>query len=313
MKIHTFLIDIENQSLNFDTSDLAELDRALTSCSRLPQCEIRHHFDNTTFPDEATDADFVLTWKFESQWYKRFSHLKGVFTPAAGDDWVAADPSGKVSVTNGTFHGPVLAESLLSAILFMNHRMPSMIRNFQARQWNRNLQTGSRLLSNQTILIIGMGHIGMHCAQLMKPLVKQVLGVRRSAVATEQFEIYSIARLPMLLPMADHVVLLLPGGPETNRFMNRDRLDLMQPGAYIYNFGRGNALVAADLIPCLNRLGGAFLDVTENEPLPATSPLWQQKNVFITPHSSCMYKDYTGLYIEEIVQHLSSETFNKAH
>ena len=118
----------------------------------------------------------------------------------------------------------------------------------------------------------------------------------------------------MLLPIADHVVLLLPGGPETNRFMNRDRLDLMQPGAYIYNFGRGNALVAADLIPCLNRLGGAFLDVTEDEPLPAISPLWQQKNslptVFITPHSSCMYKDYTGLYIEEIVQHLSSETFN---
>ncbi|MDZ7686291.1 MAG: hypothetical protein U5O39_15900 [Gammaproteobacteria bacterium] len=68
-----------------------------------------------------------------------------MLTPAAGADWVRPDPSERVPVIYGTFHGDILRESLLHAVLFMNHNMPAMIRNFEARQWDRNLQADSRL------------------------------------------------------------------------------------------------------------------------------------------------------------------------
>ncbi len=80
----------------------------------------------------------------------------------------------------------------------------------------------------------------------------------------------------------------------------------MKEGAYIYNFGRGNSLIAEDLIPALRdgRLGGAFLDVTEEEPLPADSPLWSEANVVITPHSSCVCSEYKAGFVEELVPRL---------
>ena len=103
------------------------------------------------------------------------------------------------------------------------------------------------------------------------------------------------------LPRADHVILLLPGTSGTDRFMNPDRLAKMKPGAFIYNFGRGNALHSADLVSYWSHLGGAFLDVTDEEPLPNDSPLWQLENLMITPHSSCVYQDYKSAFLNEAI------------
>lgn len=291
MKIATFLIDDEADSLHFDAEDLAPLQQAF------PQATITHHQTSATFLEDAQDVDVVLTWHFEAAWYRYFSSLSLIYTPAAGGDWVADDPQANVPVIHGTFHGPILGESLLSALLFMNHRMPAMIRNHQARQWDRKLQGGTRLLATQTILIIGMGNIGTFCAKLLAPLAREIIGVRQLADENTK----GVSDLPQLLPNADHVILLLPGKEETNRFMNKERLAQMKQGSYIYNFGRGNSLHAEDLIPALDHLAGAFLDVTETEPLPAESPLWGHQKVFITPHSSCMYEDYTARYIEEVI------------
>ncbi len=296
MNIHTFLADPEAKSLNFAADDLRALDHAL------PGHTLVHHESEASLlrPVHASGAECVLAWKFSADWYTRFPRLKTIFTPAAGRDWVAPDPSGKVRVVHGTFHGPILGESLLGAVLFMNHRMPAMIRNFEQRQWNRNLQSDTRLLSGQTILLIGLGHIGSYCARMFQPLARRVIGVRRTSEPVAGIETYRADQVNELLPMADHVILLLPGTPDTDRFMDPERLGLMKQGAYVYNFGRGNALTTADLLVALPRLGGAFLDVTDEEPLSAHSALWSAENVFITPHSSCMYLDYTRRFIEEV-------------
>lgn len=299
MEIHTFLVDEDASSLNFSSADLMALDRAL------PGHQLYHHTTSASLLNAAASADYIVTWKFEAGWYASCSNLRGIFTPAAGRDWIATDPSGNVAVSHGTFHGPILGESLLSAVLFMNHRMPDMIRNFRAQSWDRNLQSTSRLLSQQTVLIVGLGHIGTYCARMLKPLTNRIIGVRRNVPTRSEFECVGVDQLPDMLPLADHVVLLLPGETQTNRFLNGERLAMMKPGSFVYNFGRGNSLVAADLIPALGRLGGAFLDVTETEPLPPDSALWHQHNVFITPHSSCMYQDYTTRFIAEIAEQLN--------
>jgi phosphoglycerate dehydrogenase-like enzyme len=226
-------------------------------------------------------------------------------TPAAGKELVEPHPSGKVKIVHGTFHGKLLSESLLSALLFMNHRMPQMLDNFQQHAWNRDIQGPSRLLSDQTVMIIGFGHIGQHCAKVLRHLGTRVIGISRSAKPVSfEAEVYGLELLADYLPEADHVVLLLPGGKETDQFMYETRLAICKKGAYLYNFGRGNALHSKDLVKCWEHLGGAFLDVTDEEPLPATSELWSLKNMMITPHSSCIYKSYKEAFLKETLDYL---------
>ena len=92
--------------------------------------------------------------------------------------------------------------------------------------------------------------------------------------------------LDMLLGRADIVAMVLPGGSATNHIMDERRLRLMKKGAYLINVGRGNAIDPDGLYKALKdgHLGGCGLDVTEPEPLPADSPLWDLENLVITPH-----------------------------
>jgi phosphoglycerate dehydrogenase-like enzyme len=88
----------------------------------------------------------------------------------------------------------------------------------------------------------------------------------------------------------DYLVLVLPRTAATTGLINYEALKKMKPSAVIINVGRGNVIVAADLIRALkNRLiRAAVLDVFEEEPLPADSPLWGLTNAFITPHNSAL-------------------------
>ena len=304
MELHTCLWN-DVEAFDFDEDDFESL------AIHFPDLQIKTHRSVDDFLATAHQADFLLTWDYEEAWYQACTNLKAIFTPAAGNEWVQSDPNNKVSLVHGTFHGSILAESLLSAILFMNHAMPDMIRNHKARTWDRNSQKSCSILRNQHVLMIGLGHIGSTCTSLIRCMGAEVIGVKRRVenVNSSDVEVKAINELEDLLPWADHVVLLLPGEPDTDRFMNPKRLKLMKPGSYIYNFGRGNALTTADLLANLDRLGGAFLDVVDEEPLPPNSPLWNQHKVMITPHSSCIYREYKSMFVSEVISHLKEETW----
>ena len=288
MELHT-LLRSDIRAFDFMPDDFGPVR------GRLPDARLTHHDDEAQLAAALGSAAYVLTWAFNADWYERAPNLRAVLTPAAGADWVAPDPSGRVPVIHGTFHGEILRESLLHAVLFMNHNMPAMIRNFEQRAWDRNLQHGSRLLAGQRALIIGYGSIGKSCGELLERVGMQVVGVGRSASGDKR----GIESLSDELPLADHVVIVLPGDASTDGLIGADELARCKDGAFIYNFGRGNALPSAALLEHLPRLGGAFLDVVDEEPLPADSPLWQQPNVMITPHSSCVYRDYIPRYLAE--------------
>jgi D-2-hydroxyacid dehydrogenase (NADP+) len=299
MELHTCLWnDVDAFSFREDDLQLIK--------THYPELRIRVHKNVESFLSQAQFADFVLTWDFEVAWYETCTRLKTVFTPAAGNDWVHADPGNRVQLVHGTFLGPMLAESLLGAMLLMNHKMPLMILNQQSKKWDRNIQGSSRLLGNQTVLLIGLGKIGLSCAKLIQHTGAEVIGIRRNPDRKSDtgIDVRSMDELDTLLSRADHVALLLPGNAGTDRFMNPDRLALMKPGSYLYNFGRGNSLNCSDLLSSLDHLGGAFLDVTDEEPLPADSPLWDSSKVMITPHSSCIYHEYKSLFINEVINHL---------
>ena len=298
MELHTCLWN-DVQAFHFNDVDFDILRRAM------PGLTVVVHANESSFLEQAEKVEAVLAWDFKAAWYPQFTNLKWIMTPAAGKDWVEPHPLGKVKIVYGTFHGKRLSESLLSALLFMNHQMPRMLDNFRERAWDRDIQGQSRLLSDQTVMIIGFGHIGQDCAKALARMGTCVIGVSRSATPVSfGAEVYGLELLADHLPKADHVVLLLPGGEETERFMDETRLAMCKKGAYIYNFGRGNALYSRDLVASWEHLGGAFLDVTDEEPLPATSELWALKNMMITPHSSCIYKSYKEAFLKETLNYL---------
>lgn len=305
MKLHTCLWNAV-AAFDFKPEDFEPLRQAL------PQLELTIHESAETFLAVASEAEYLLTWEFPEAWYDACPNLKAIYTPAAGDDWVVPDPRGKVQLVHGTFHGPILAESLLSAMLFMNHKMPAMLANHARREWDRDLQQDCRLLHEQTVLIIGLGHIGTACARLLRQTGARVIGIKRDTGKqygdTQGIEVRGPGELDRSLAEADHVALLLPANADTDRYLDAGRIMKCKPGVYLYNFGRGNALASADVIATADYIGGAFLDVVDEEPLPASSPLWQLPNVMITPHSSCVYREYKSRFVDEVAASLQSVT-----
>jgi len=145
-------------------------------------------------------------------------------------------------------------------------------------------------IDGKTVLVVGLGGIGTEVARRAHALGMRVVATRASGHQGPEFVSY--VGLPdellKLAADADFVVNCTPLTPETTGIFNRQFFDALKPGADFISVGRGPSTVTADLIAALKsgRLGGAGLDVTDPEPLPADSPLWHLPNVIITPHIS---------------------------
>lgn len=302
MELHTCLWS-DVAAFDFASDDFHALQQAF------PSLNLVVHDNADSFLAAAASVAWLLTWEFPEAWYASCPNLQTIMTPASGRDWIAADPSSQVEVVHGTFHGPMMAESALSALLYMNHQMPLMLQNHADRAWDRNLQQNSRLLGNQCVVIVGFGRIGQAFGQLIGTTCAEVIGVRRSNPGElDGMQVRTVSDLPEVLPSADHVILVLPGDNSTDHFLTPELIRLCKPGVYLYNFGRGNALTTDTVLEVACDIGGAFLDVTDVEPLPSDSQLWQLPNVMITPHSSCIYQEYKANFVAEVIRHLQSET-----
>lgn len=277
-----------------------------------PSLDLVFHDDSENFVNALPDAELISTWQFKAEWFDRAPNLKAVFTPAAGKDWVAEDPTGRVKVIFGAFHGGMIAESLLGTMLHFNRHMPALLENERQKGWDRNLQFDSRMLSNQRALIVGYGSIGKECAKRLAALGMTVVGYQRSVkdgVDPETGARY-ITDNSLLdeLPRADHVILLLPGDESTHGFMDPQKLGAMKQGSFLYNFGRGTTTLTRDVIWAVDHgpIAGVGLDVTEEEPLPSSSPLWNHPKVLVMPHSSCVYQEYRALHVAELEEKIKA-------
>jgi phosphoglycerate dehydrogenase-like enzyme len=145
-------------------------------------------------------------------------------------------------------------------------------------------------LPEATALIVGVGGIGAETARLAATFGIRVLAVdaRRRAAPPGVAELHGADALDSLLPRADFVILTVPHTPATEGFMNRARFQRMKRTAFFINIGRGMTTRLDDLVAALKagEIAGAGLDVFEQEPLPATHPLWTMPGVLITPHTA---------------------------
>ena len=172
-------------------------------------------------------------------------------------------------------------------MLCHNRRLLSSARNHASHNWAYNdLRSIQRVLSNENVLIVGFGAIGVRLTELLKPFECTVKGVRRTVRGDEPVPAFPITELESHLGWADHVVNLLPASTSTDKLFNAKKFDAMKPGTAFYNVGRGDTVDQEALIAALEsgQVGAAYLDVTTPEPLPSDHPLWSAPNCLITPH-----------------------------
>ncbi len=314
MKTKTLAVFLEHpglSSLTMTPSQAVALAKALGPATRVTHCRTQEEFLSTL-----PLADWVATWTFRQEWFALAPRLRLVSTPAAGTDYFTVEWPEGVLHWNGAFHGEFMGETALAMLLGMCRGILPAVTTYRQEAWPRSqVDARMRPLRGATVTICGFGHIGRWIGRLLKPLGTRILGVARHPghLPPEYFtpgdQCHCLAELDALLPHTDHLILVLPRSPETNHFLDRRRLALLPPHATVCNLGRGNAVDETALVEALSqgRLAGACLDVCQQEPLPAESPLRQCPNLWITPHSSAFSPSYMDAYRQELVRRIREE------
>lgn len=221
---------------------------------------------------------------------EKFTNLRYIQLTSAGFDRVDMDYVNlhKIQIRNarGVYSIP-MAEFALAGVLQLYKRMDFFRENQKRHVWEKH--RGLLELSGRTVCILGCGSVGTECARRFSAFGCRVLGVDLSAEPREGFdEMFQIKALDPVLPDADVVVLTVPLTADTRHLMDEVKMKKMKPGAILVNIARGAIVDTGALVASLRDglLGGAVLDVLEEEPLGPESPLWDLDNVIITPHNS---------------------------
>lgn len=186
---------------------------------------------------------------------------------------------------------PVIAEHAIAMMLSLARQIPQFVHVMgdDDRQNQGEIVAGGMTpIAGKNLLVVGLGGIGTEAARLGAALGMRVSGTRNSSRDGPEFVEYVglSHELHDLAAQADVIVNALPLTPDTKDLLDGEFFAAVKPGAIFINVGRGQTVVTAELIAALEsgRISGAGLDVTEPEPLPADSPLWQRDDVIITPH-----------------------------
>ncbi len=204
------------------------------------------------------------------------------------------------------------AQHVLALMLALGRGLlPSYRDQLTDRSWHyHERRAASRLLTGQTVLMLGFGAIGRRLAELLAPFHMQLYAVRRQTRSEAGVRIVPEEDLTRVLPLADHVIDILPDNEATRGYVNARRLSWFRPGARFYNVGRGATVDQRALLEALQsgRLGAACLDVAEPEPLPPEHPLWTAPNCFITPHTAGGRHDQDEALVRHFLGNLAAFT-----
>jgi phosphoglycerate dehydrogenase-like enzyme len=263
-----------------------------------PDLNITHLSNYERIKQEIADAEILVAWSIRPEQFRAAKNLRWIHSPAAAvhqlmfPELIKSD----VILTNAReVHGPVVAEHVMALIFALAKRIPEAVRLQEKHIWGQEPMWREhprpRELAGATLGLVGVGSIGREVAKRASALGMRVIAVRENPekgrpVGVEQ--VYASADLETLLKQSDYVVLAVPITPSTQELMNAERLSKMKPDACLINVGRGLLTDEVALAAALraHQIGGAALDVFEQEPLPADSPLWDLKNLLITPHTA---------------------------
>lgn len=220
---------------------------------------------------------------------ERFSKLKYIQLTSAGYDRIPMDyvKKCKIDIYNarGVYSIP-MAEYAISGVLQLYKQAIFFRENQNAHSWKKH--RGLIELAGKKVCIIGCGSVGTECAKRFLAFDCKVIGIDVNFKRDKNFNsIFVLEEMDRVLPLVDILVLTLPLTDKTFHMINAEKLSLLKDGAIVVNIARGAVIDYKGLIASLNgKLGGAVLDVFEEEPLNSGSVLWDMENVIITPHNS---------------------------
>jgi phosphoglycerate dehydrogenase-like enzyme len=265
--------------------------------------------DPETLEDRVGEADvLVISGLWHNGLLDRAGKLRFIQAIGAGTDQFPLEELKKRGIRLASARGVnyrAVAEHAMALILALSRRLSEARDNQAKRVWRGMIGDLARRedeLGGKTLLIVGLGQIGGRLAQLAKAFDMRVIGLRRDPAAGPGAAdaVHAMCEFKSLLPEADLVALTCPLTKETENLVDAEAFAWMKPSAYLVNIARGRVVDEAALVEALaaRRIAGAGIDVTVEEPLAPSSPLWGMDHVLLTPHTAGETRRYEDNVIE---------------
>ena len=241
-------------------------------------------------PHDPTAIEMVIADWAPPGLFASLPNLRCVLYPGYGPDALVASGEVPAHVTLARLEDDGIARQMAEyVVLYVLHHhraVEAYAAQQRAGHWGL-VETPTT--DATTVGFMGLGRLGSAFAAALRSFGFRLAAWTRTARDSDGITMFhGEDGLRAFLGEADYVVATLPSTPATRDLMDARRFGWFKTGAVFMNLGRGDLLVAADLIAALDsgRLGGAVLDVHRPSPLPAESPLWHHPKVIVTPHSS---------------------------
>jgi phosphoglycerate dehydrogenase-like enzyme len=283
----------------------------------LRQTGIRHFQVNSLDELSARLGEFdvlSVSMMWRNEFIARAPRLAFIQSISAGVDQYDRDAFKAAGIRLASAQGvnaEAVAQHAMALILGLKRHLHFARDNQARRHWRgmiSDLTQREDELTGQTLLIVGLGRIGSRLAALARAFGMKVIATKRdvSARTDAADAVFSYDRLPELLPQADVVALTCPLTPQTERLIGAPALAAMKPSAFLVNVARGRVVDEPALVAALSeqRIAGAGIDCTVEEPLAAASPLWALDNALITPHTAGETRRYEDNVIDLLVENL---------
>lgn len=273
------------------------------------------HIDGDGAPDDdLSQAEVLIRWWTSqaalSKVLEAAPRLRWIHTPSAGVDHIITSDlrERNITLTNSAgAHAIPIAEFVLMFMLNHAKQAQTLLVLTPENAWERGRDLQLQELSDKTLLIIGLGHIGEEIARRASAFGMRVLGSRRRPRPSPGVaHVVGEDGWRDLLPEADYIAIATPLTDQTRGMVDAAAFARMRPGAYLINIARGQIIHTDALLAALHdgRIGGAALDALPEEPLPPEHPLWQAPNVWITPHISWSSPHFRRRAIEIFFENL---------
>ncbi|MDF9747503.1 D-2-hydroxyacid dehydrogenase [Natrinema salsiterrestre] len=256
--------------------------------ARRPDIDLEHAESEGEFAELVADADVLVTHRLPEGVPEAAADLEWIQALSAGTDFYDYDAltdRGVALTTVSGIHAKPIGQQVLGYLLHFERRFDRAVAQQQRREWKR--YTGGEL-GDRTVGIVGVGAIGSQVADYCRPFDPRVIGTKRDPTDAPDAvdEIYGPDGLETVLTESDYLVLACPLTDETRGLIDADALATLRDDAILVNIARGAVVDQPALVDALeaDELGGAALDVFEEEPLPEESPLWDRGDVLVTPH-----------------------------
>ena len=251
--------------------------------------QIGSDLDVRSWPDlgNADEIHYALLWNPPEDLFDKLNNLQVIFSIGAGVDGILKVESRPADIPLVRLSDQELTNGMVQYVIYSVLRVHRNMADYDQLQKDQEWGFYPQIATKDcTVGVMGLGQLGMACAQGLQTLGYKVIGFSRTNKDIGGIESFDQSRLNDFLSQTEILVCLLPLTGQTRHILNKQTFNQLPKGASVINIGRGGHLNETDLLEALDseQINRAILDVFETEPLPQDHPFWQHPKITLTPH-----------------------------